>query len=445
MIPLTGRLGKVLSVSSVGKVLSATMLTPSTAGRAPWPLDRKAALIALGAFGALGAWIAGLSLPLAVAFLLIWLWVARRFTRGPRRRRTRLKITGSGHAFLGLTLAVGFAAINTGNNLLYLLLGMQLSMIVMSGVLSEVILRGLEMRRQIPSEIYAGVPFLTGVVLTNRKRRVPAFSLEVEDVFAGQQAMKKCFFLKVPAGGTLQTSYRGECPRRGVQPITHCVISTRFPFGFFRKSKTLPVADELLVLPAPYPVDHLIRALAGLDGHQSQPHRGQGQEFHGLRQHQEGDDARAIYWKRSARTGRLVIREQAADHSREIALYVNTALPPGGAPPEGAGADELGDAVAALAASALRHLQQTGCAVSVILDGQTFAASDRRGALMALRALALMSMIPGGQPPRPGAAPSAAKDQRHRLLITHPLAASAPGRFDGVLTAGGAPAHLKGA
>ena len=52
-----------------------------------------------------------------------------RRTRGRRLLRSlrpprRLKFTREGKYFLGITLGVGFAAINTGNNLLYLLLGM---------------------------------------------------------------------------------------------------------------------------------------------------------------------------------------------------------------------------------------------------------------------------------------------------------------------------------
>ena len=58
-------------------------------------------------------------------------WWSRR--RPPRK----LKFTREGKFFVGITLGVGFAAINTGNNLLYLLLGMLLSLIVLSGVMSE--------------------------------------------------------------------------------------------------------------------------------------------------------------------------------------------------------------------------------------------------------------------------------------------------------------------
>ncbi|HZN92979.1 MAG TPA: DUF58 domain-containing protein, partial [Myxococcales bacterium] len=68
---------------------------------------------------------------------------ARRWLRPPRT----LKTTRTGRTYLVLTLGVGFGALNTGNNLLYLLLGLLLSMIVLSGVLSERALRDLQVRR----------------------------------------------------------------------------------------------------------------------------------------------------------------------------------------------------------------------------------------------------------------------------------------------------------
>src|SRR3954447_10261009 len=104
----------------------------------------------------------------------------RRWMRPPRS----LKTTREGKYFIGITIGVGFAAINTGNNLLYLLLGMMLSLIVASGILSEMSLRAIDVTRQPPQRIYARTPFLMGIGLANQKRRFPSFSIEVEDLVA---------------------------------------------------------------------------------------------------------------------------------------------------------------------------------------------------------------------------------------------------------------------
>ena len=73
----------------------------------------------------------------------------RRWLRPPRR----LRATREGKYFVGITLGVGFAAVNTGNNLLYLLLGMMLSLIIASGILSEVSLRDLSLTRTPPDAL----------------------------------------------------------------------------------------------------------------------------------------------------------------------------------------------------------------------------------------------------------------------------------------------------
>lgn len=50
----------------------------------------------------------------------------------------KLRVTFPGKWFLVLTIGVGAAAINTRNNLLYLALSMNLSLIILSGILSEI-------------------------------------------------------------------------------------------------------------------------------------------------------------------------------------------------------------------------------------------------------------------------------------------------------------------
>ena len=55
-----------------------------------------------------------------------------------------------------MTFLVGFGAINTGNNLLYLLLGMMLGLIIVSGVMSEAMLRrlwGERMKRYVRTNV----------------------------------------------------------------------------------------------------------------------------------------------------------------------------------------------------------------------------------------------------------------------------------------------------
>src|SRR3954452_1105772 len=183
--------------------------------------------------------------------------VSRRFGRRFRRAwqpPRRLSFTREGKYFIGITIGVGFAAINTGNNLLYLLLGMMLSLIVASGVLSEMSLRALEVTRQPPARIHAKTPFLMGIGLRNAKKRAPSFSIEVEDLVDDKPLDKKCYFLKLPAGRLQHTSYRHTFPRRGRYTFTAFRVSTKFPFALFRKSRRVELDAEVIVFPQLIPV-----------------------------------------------------------------------------------------------------------------------------------------------------------------------------------------------
>src|SRR6202044_2772978 len=117
--------------------------------------------------------------------------------RSRMRPPRRLKFTREGKFFVGITLGVGFAAINTANNLLYLLLGMLLALIVVSGIMSELSLRELTVVRRLPLRAQVGRAHLVEIEVFNHKKQVPSYAIEVEDLRAGQPADKGCFFLKI--------------------------------------------------------------------------------------------------------------------------------------------------------------------------------------------------------------------------------------------------------
>src|SRR5689334_1765490 len=118
----------------------------------------------------------------------------RRWLRRLRPPR-RLKFTREGRYFCALTVGIGLAAINTGNNLLYLLLGWLLSMIIASGAMSEVTMRGLIVRRRPAPRIFANQPFLMEISVENLKDSMSSFSIEIEDLIDDTPLDKKCYFL----------------------------------------------------------------------------------------------------------------------------------------------------------------------------------------------------------------------------------------------------------
>jgi hypothetical protein len=62
-----------------------------------------------------------------------------------------------------------FAAINTGNNLLYLILAVMISILIASFWLSEMVLNDLNLSRRLPESVFAGEEFSVVYELLNQK------------------------------------------------------------------------------------------------------------------------------------------------------------------------------------------------------------------------------------------------------------------------------------
>ena len=276
-----------------------------------------------------------------------------------------LRPTRDGGWFILVLVGILVVALNTGNNQLYLLLGMLLTLVISSWLLSEISLRGIVPRRQPPPRVHANHPFLMGIVLRNEKRRFPSFSIEVEDLCDDQVVDKRCYFLKIPSGRTQQTSYRHSLPRRGRYVFTAFRISTKFPFALFRASRYVEHKSEIVVYPALLSLSHLPQALLSAAGEQTVGKLGRRGAFHALRELRSGDDPRDIHWKSSARRQRMMVREYEDEAVQQVTLYVDNALPPSEAKDPQAQADL--ERVISWAASLGAYYLEHGYAVALIV------------------------------------------------------------------------------
>ena len=231
---------------------------------------------------------------------------------------------------MGLTLVVGFAAVNAGNNLLYLIFGLMLSFITVSGILSEFMLRKLRMTRTFPRHIFAQQNLLVSLSLTNKKKYISSLSLSIEDLSQNNSAEQSRYLLIIPPQKTETIFYSMTFSRRGLQRPGTIRISTHYPFGFFRKSATFSdTDDEVLVYPA---VNNLMPAdlsgISGLVGELNVPrHRGSSAEIYSVREYVQGDHQARIHWKSSAKLATLMIKELEAEQRKKIALYLDLSSP----------------------------------------------------------------------------------------------------------------------
>jgi uncharacterized protein (DUF58 family) len=249
------------------------------------------------------------------------------FVHGISRRRS-IRLTPEGTKFLLFTFGIGLAAINTGNNLFYLLLAMMLSLIVISGLLSEHCLRRLEFHRHVPDLIMANEPTILTLSVANRNRYLPSFSLRLFDVVGGQDVDRGLCIRLLPPQSSMLLSYPLLAARRGWIRFEGIRAQTLFPFGLFLKKGLYSTETYLLVSPPIKPltlrfVDELVSEGYG----QSLSRRGHGTQLYNLRLYQAGDDSRAIHWMTTARTSQLIVRETEAEDQRRITIVLSIVAP----------------------------------------------------------------------------------------------------------------------
>jgi uncharacterized protein (DUF58 family) len=304
----------------------------------------------------------------------------------------KLKFTREGKYYLGITLGVGFAAINTGNNLLYLLLGMLLSLVIVSGVMSDVSLRRLTVTRRLPVRAQVGSAHLVEIEVYNHKGRVPSYAIEVEDLRAGQPADKRCFFLKISPSSAQVAAYRRTPARRGRDRHTGFRIATRFPFGLFEKSREVEAEGELVIYPAVDPVRLPVEEPGRRVGGATANGRGAGDETYALRPMRQGDDPRDIYWRKSTIADQLVLRERGRETRPDVELVLDTIRSLGNAMPaeSEAFAQSFERRLREVASRAVAHIKRGDGVVVATTSGERIRGDKNLGADPILRFLALV-------------------------------------------------------
>lgn len=268
-----------------------------------------------------------------------------------------LELTREGAGFVVLSLAVGLGAINTGNNLLYLILAMCCSFIAVSGILSEITMKSILIEISGPEEIYAKSPSPLTVRVSNRKKRTPSFSLRITllpETGSGGLADREIYLFHLPAGGSVEKTIMLTAGKRGRIEVTRCLLSTGFPFGFFIKRKKSRVAWSATVFPAIHAVS-LPAPRDGLAGGDRRVER-LGDEVVALKEFKPGDTLRAIHWKSSAKTGTLRVKEFSRQGPESFTVHLKLGAPGSGAPVE----QEVIEGRVSRAASLIYHLIDRG-------------------------------------------------------------------------------------
>src|SRR5437867_2153537 len=264
----------------------------------------------------------------AVVALGIAIWVGIKFV--PRLAShvdwewlpllSHYHITREGWMYFAAVVIVVFAAINTANNLLYMILSALLAVLVFSGFLSALNFRCLRTVVRIPSHCYAGEPFPITFQVHNAKQLFPTFSIVFEPV---QESTLTFSSFYVPViRGTHYVFHTGQAmiPKRGRYTVRKLKASSRYPFGFFLNDRNYLAEAECVCYPEILPKERLDVESIDLRGSTQRFERGLGHDLYMIRDYVPSDSARHVHWKASAKTAMLKTREYAAEASRRITL-----------------------------------------------------------------------------------------------------------------------------
>ena len=206
-----------------------------------------------------------------------------------------------------MTLLLGFAAVNTGNNLLFLIVSAMLGFMAISGVLGWLNIRGVEARLILPPEIYRNTPCNATLELTSRRIFIPSFLLRISLMESAEM------LLFLPRQGKARLSTPLVFPVRGMGTIDRLHLSSPFPVGFFVRSRPIPLGTQYLVFPTP-----IKGPIPGSDdGRQKRgEHRPAGRGYNGdlerIGDYSGREPLKLIHWRLSARHGSLKVKELSA-------------------------------------------------------------------------------------------------------------------------------------
>jgi uncharacterized protein (DUF58 family) len=346
----------------------------------------------------------------ALAALAIAGWVAVTLVPTLARRtplrwigyKIEYKIPREGWIYFAGLLVVALAALNTGNNLLFLILASFIALVLMSGILSSISLSGVELRLVLPEHIFAGQPVRAQVELQNQKLTLPSFSLRVEAVqekgAAAAILEKPVFFPYLPKQDRVQQAVPMTFPRRGAYRQDAFRIVTRFPFGFLQKARRVELKTEALVYPSVEPTAEYMEVLPALQGALESVTKGRGQDLYALRDYVHTDSARLVHWKATARSGSLMVREFTREEDSRVLLVLDPyshAMEksiPGSQPP---GINERFERAVTLCANLAWHFYQTGSLLQFRSAGiETSVAPAEENIFTIFRHLALAQPLP---------------------------------------------------
>ncbi|SMC18245.1 Uncharacterized conserved protein, DUF58 family, contains vWF domain [Desulfacinum hydrothermale DSM 13146] len=259
---------------------------------------------------------------------------------------------------MAVTILIGFSAVNTANNLIYVVASLLLGFMLISGIFGRANLHAVRITVEPPPEIYADTPAPIRIRVENPRSLLPAFLIRVN---VWDQSPLVPY---VPPRSTAQTFVSTAFPRRGRYGLGEVEISSNFPFNFFVRFRRIHLGLDLVVFPRlrPGPFPGAPRR-SRPQGHRETVETGDSGDDHdiyGIREYHPGDPIKKIHWKSSAKAGRILVKDFASTRTEPVILI-----------PSHLGPSPL-EARLSWTAYWINTLVRRRVSVGLILDGESF-------------------------------------------------------------------------
>lgn len=291
-----------------------------------------------------------------------------------------VRLTRTGSTYIVFTIVIGFAALNTGNNALYIGLTFMLGCLLLSGIASKGGLKHLEVSVADVGEAWAGRPADIVLRVRNRSRL-----WNVRDVIVTAGDLPRPVFIPVLDKRSEVEVHAGFVfAHRGRIELRTADLYTRYPFGFFLKKRRVKLKGELVVYPRLLDRSVDRERFRPTTGEQTTANRpGPGSEIHSFREFAHGDSLRHVYWKKSASAGRWIIKQTDLDAARTVHVVVDP-FRPRHTP------DEEFELMISEATTFVHQALQRGLDVILQLPRITLRSKDAQAGHSMFRALALL-------------------------------------------------------
>ncbi len=296
-------------------------------------------------------------------------YLARRVVASRVREAMDYDVTRPGMIYILISVVIGIAAINTGNNLLYVVVAALLSAILVSGVASAQVLRGLILDVHLPEHVFAGRPVLARLLLRNASSWLPSFSVRVVPAKRKSNSARwhweaytlgwprnrapedqwfrlpdrrlrrvreepekpilreSVYFPFLAPRENLRADLEIRFPNRGRYSEKNFGLATRFPFSFLMKTRRVNLAREVIAYPEVEPTEQFLEALPMITGEFETFVSGRGHDLYLIREYMPHDSARHVDWKATARTGTLKVREFSREDERKLRIVFDNCAP----------------------------------------------------------------------------------------------------------------------